>query len=78
MLNQNSFVSVMQNVMRMGNSPQMITQSLISSNPQFQSIMNQIKSSVLTPQQFVESYCKQQNIDFNQVRQMANNLGIKI
>lgn len=74
----NNFLGMMQNFMRMGNNPQLIAQTLIKQNPQLNAIYTQMNNSGLSCKDFVLQYCKQQNIDVQQVQQMAQQLGIKI
>ena len=56
----------MQIIMQMlngGYSSQNIIQNIMQSNPQMQVVLNQMKSSGMSNEQFVRQYAKQHNID---------------
>lgn len=71
----NNIMMTIQNMMRMGKNPQAIVESLIQQNPQFAQLVNQIRNSGLTPQQYLEQYGRQNGMT-NEVNQIKNMLGI--
>ena len=45
--------ALFQELLRMGNNPQQITQALIQRNPQMQVLINQMQQSGLTTEQYI-------------------------
>lgn len=54
--------ALLQELLRMGSTPQQIMQTLVQRNPQMQVVINQIQQSGLTPQQFVMQLARQRGI----------------
>lgn len=77
MFNPQMFMQQMAQFKGLGSNPQMMMNNLLQRNPQMRALMNQIQTSGMTPQQFLQQYAKQNNIDLNQLRQCCNQLGIK-
>lgn len=50
-----------------GGNPQQIMQNIMMNNPQAQQVMNQMKTSGLTPEQYVRSLAQQYNVDIEPV-----------
>ena len=49
-------------------NPQALINLMMSQNPQARAILTQLQQSGMTPQQFVENYAKQNNIDISLYR----------
>lgn len=71
-------MTILSQVMQMGNNPQAIVQNVINQNPQLKVALNQMKNSGLSQKQFVTQYAKQNNIDINPLINMMSNFGIKL
>lgn len=52
----------LQELLKMGSTPQQIMQTLVQRNPQMQVVINQIQQSGLSPQQFVMQLARQRGI----------------
>lgn len=59
-------------------NPQEIINQLMSNNPNARSLMNQMQQSGMNPRDFAMQLMKQNNINFDEVKSMANNFGIKL
>lgn len=59
-------------------NPNQIIQNIVPGIPQAQTLLNQMKHSRMTEQQFVMQYAKQANIDINPLINTLKNLGIKL
>lgn len=66
----------LQELLKMGSTPQQITQTLIQRNPQMQVVLNQIQQSGMTPEQFVMQIARQRgvNMDPQSLQQTMNQL----
>ena len=51
--------------MRMAQNPQLFLQQMMTQNPNLQKVVNMIKMSGSTPQQFAQMLAQQQGIDLN-------------
>ena len=74
----NNPLMLLSQMLGMGNDPQQIIQNLISQNPNVQIILNQMKTSGLSPQQYVMQYARQNNINIQPMLNMLNQKGIKL
>lgn len=61
-----------------GQNPQMVMQNIIRQNPQAQVVLNQMKESNMTPQQFVMQLAKQNNVNLGPMINMLRQRGYKI
>ena len=61
-----------------GQNPQMVMQNIIRQNPQAQVVLNQMKESNMTPQQFVMQLAKQNNVKLGPMINMLRQRGYKI
>ncbi len=52
------------------NNPQALINLMMSQNPKARAILTQLQQSGMTPQQFVENYAKQNNIDISPYKNM--------
>jgi IS30 family transposase len=68
--------ALFQELLRMGNNPQQITQALIQRNPQMQVLINQMQQSGLTTEQFIMQMAKQRGMNINPqtIQQTINQL----
>nr|DAR54925.1 MAG TPA: hypothetical protein [Caudoviricetes sp.] len=75
-MNNNIMNALMQMVMG-GANPQQILQNMMNQNPQMRGMINQINQSGMTPQQYLNQYAKQNNInlDNNPLVQMLKQQG---
>lgn len=66
-------MQMLMQMLSMGSNPQQMMQNMIARNPQANAILNQMRNSGMTPEQYVRQYAKQNNIDIepmlNQFRQ---------
>lgn len=67
---------IMQAISGQGNPQQMVEQ-IARSNPQANAMLNQMKQSGMTPQQFTMQYAKQHNINIQPVLDMMRKNGLK-
>lgn len=65
-----------QELLKMGSTPQQITQALIQRNPQMQVLLNQMQQSGLTTEQFIMQMAKQRGMNVNpqMIQQTINQL----
>lgn len=70
----NNPITIFQQMLSMGSTPQQIEQNILQQNPQLQVIMNQMRQSGMAPMDFVMQYAKQNNINPNTINQMANQM----
>ena len=68
--------NIMQSILQGGN-PQQMVQQIMQSNPRVNAIINQMKQSGMTPEQYVRQYAKQNNIDIDQVVKNLKSRGMK-
>lgn len=75
----NNMINTIMQMMNSNTNPQQIIQNIVAQNPQANAIINQVKQSGMTPQQFLNQYAKQNNIDLNNnpMVQMLRSKGIK-
>lgn len=66
----------LQELLKMGSTPQQIAQTLVQRNPQMQVVLNQIQQSGMTPEQFVMQIARQRGvpIDPQSLQQTMNQL----
>lgn len=66
----------LQELLKMGSTPQQITQTLIQRNPQMQVLLNQMQQSGLTTEQFIMQLAKQRGMNINpqMIQQTINQL----
>lgn len=74
----NNNMSMLINMLRGGINPQQAIQNIAMNNPNVQQIMNQVKSSGMSMEQFARNYAKQHNINIQDVINMFNQNGIKL
>ena len=58
-------------------NPQQIVEQIAGQNPQAKAMLNQMKQSGMTPQQFTMQYAKQHNINIEPMIQQMRNRGMK-
>lgn len=68
---------IMQAMSGQGNPQQMVEQ-IARSNPQANAMLNQMRQSGMTPQQFTMQYAKQHNINIQPMLDMMRKNGLKI
>lgn len=68
--------ALLQELLKMGSTPQQITQALIQRNPQMQVLLNQMQQSGLTTEQFIMQMAKQRGMNINpqMIQQTINQL----
>lgn len=71
-------MQMLSQMLMMGNNPQQAMQNIMQSNPQFQVMLNQVKSSGMSMKDYALNYAKQHNIDINPMINMLNNRGIRL
>ena len=76
-MNNNPMQMLMQ-FMASGKNPQQVLQQVMQQHPQVYALMNQMQQSGMNPKQFAQQFLRQNNIDVNQIEQMARNNGIKL
>lgn len=66
----------LQELLKMGSTPQQIMQTLVQRNPQMQVVINQIQQSGLSPQQFIMQIARQRGVpmDPQSLQQTMNQL----
>ena len=64
--------------MASGKNPQQVLQQTMQQHPQINALMQQIQQSGMTPKQFAQQFLRQNNVDINQIEQMARNNGIRL
>lgn len=74
----NNILNTFNQLIKYGNNPQQIVQSLLMKNPQYQMVFNQIQSSGLSIKDYVIQYARQNNIDINSILNTLNNNGYKL
>ena len=73
----NNPLQMLMQLLQMGNNPNAIIQSVVNKNPQMNFLLNQMKTSGLTPQQYVTQIARQQNIDIQPLINVLNQHGIR-
>lgn len=73
----NSPMQIIMQVLSGRANPQQMVEQIASQNPQAQAMLNQMKQSGMTPQQFTMQYAKQHNIDINPLLDMMKKNGLK-
>lgn len=68
---------LMQAMSGQGN-PQQIVEQIASQNPQARAMLNQMKQSGMTPQQFAMQYAKQNGIDLEPMLKQMRSRGMKV
>lgn len=68
---------IMQAMSGQGNPQQMVEQ-IARNNPQANAMLNQMRQSGMTPQQFTMQYAKQHNINIQPMLDMMRKNGLKI
>ena len=73
----NNIMNVLMQMVMGGANPQQILQNMMNQNPQMRGMINQINQSGMTPQQYLNQYAKQNNInlDNNPLVQMLKQQG---
>lgn len=69
MLPNNQFLQIM-NLMRSGQNPNILINQMAQQNPQIKMMLEQLKNSGMSPQQFVYQYARQNGIDISQIENM--------
>ena len=75
-MNANMMQMLMQ-MLSMGSNPQQMMQNMIARNPQANAILNQMRNSGMTPEQYVRQYAKQNNIDIEPMLNKFRQRGFK-
>lgn len=63
----NNPMGALMQMMSGGGNPQQMIQALIQRNPKFQQIMNQVKNSGMTTEQYARQYAQQNGINIDQM-----------
>lgn len=71
----NNPMNTLMQMMSSGGNPQQMVQKLMQNNPKFSSIMNQVKNSGMTTEQYARQYAKQNGIDINQMINYIKKMG---
>ena len=77
----NNPMAMLSQMMQMGRNPQQImqqVQQMAMQNPQMQTILEQVKQSVMSAKDFTIQYAQKNNIDLNGIVQMLSNYRIKL
>ena len=61
----NNLMNMLMQMISGNMSPQQILQNMMNQNPQVRAMMNQIQQSGMSPQEYLNQYAKQNNIDLN-------------
>jgi len=61
-----------------GTNPQQIFQHMVNTNPQLAPVINQMRQSGMSPQQFVTQLARQNNINIQPLVQNLQQRGIKL
>lgn len=64
-------------MLRSGGNPQQMVMNMMSNNPKAKTLLNQIKQSGMTNEQFARQYAKQNNIDIDSFVNELKNGGVK-
>ena len=59
-------------------NPEQVLNQMLQRNPQLQGVMTQIRSSGMTPTQFLNQYMQQNNISQQQMLQALRQMGIRL
>jgi hypothetical protein len=78
MNNSQSLLNNVLNMLNIAKNPNQIIEELIKRDPQASILLNQMKNSGLSPQNFVKQYAKQNNINLEPILQGLNQNGIKL
>ena len=73
----NPLASLLQMV-NSGTNPQQIFQHMVNTNPQLAPVINQMRQSGMSPQQFVAQLARQNNINIQPLVQNLQQRGIKL
>lgn len=68
-MQQNNPMQILQMLSQAPNKDQMIN-NMLQNNPNTQAILNMVKQSGMTPEQFARQYFSQNNIDVNSIMNM--------
>lgn len=75
---QNNPMQILTQLLQTNNDPSRIIQDLLVQNPKYQILINQMNQSGMSPRQFTEQLCKQNNIDMSTIQNLFNQRGIKL
>lgn len=78
MNNPQMLINNIANMLHMTNNPNQIIEQMIRTNPQANILLNQMKNSGMTPQQYVMQYAKQNNINIQPILNGLSQKGIKL
>lgn len=76
--NNNDPLSMLNDLIASGQSPQQIIQNIMTQNPQVKNILESIKQSGKSPQEFVKFFAQKNNIDLSPYLKALANRGIKL
>ncbi len=74
----NNPLTVLTQILSMGNNPKEILQNMMIQNPQVQTVLNQMQQSGMSPKEYVLQYAKQNNINIQPYINAMNQRGINI
>lgn len=74
-MNGNPMQMIIQ-MLRSGGNPQQMVMNMMSNNPKAKSLLNQVKQSGMTNEQFARQYAKQNNIDIDSFVNDLKNGGV--
>lgn len=75
---QNNPLQALTQLLQMSNDPNRILQDLLTQNPKYQILINQMGQSGMSPRQFTEQLFRQNNVDVNVIQNLFNQRGIKL
>lgn len=75
---QNNPLQALTQLLQMSNDPNSILQDLLTQNPKYQILINQMGQSGMSPRQFTEQLFRQNNVDVNVIQNLFNQRGIKL
>ena len=73
----NNPMQMLMQMMNGGANPQQILQNAMRQNPNFNAVLNQMKNSGMSGEQYVRQYAKQNNIDINPMIEAMKKRGFK-
>lgn len=73
----NNPMNMMMQMLSMGNNPNTIIQQMLQQNPQLQVAINQMRTSGMSPQQYVTQLARQSGTDISPLINMINSRGMR-
>ena len=73
----NNMMQAMLSMVKAGQNPNMLAQQILQQNPRFNAIMNQVKQSGMSMEQYTRQYAKQNGIDIDSLMRQFGQGGRK-